>query len=40
MEHNAVTVTTPNGYGAISMVLWTISLIVTIKYVAVVGRTA
>lgn len=33
MEHNAVTVTTTNIYGVISMVLWTITLIVSLKYV-------
>lgn len=38
MEHNAVTVTTPHVYGVLSMVLWTVTLIVTVKYVLVVLR--
>ncbi|QGU08759.1 potassium transport protein Kup (plasmid) [Corynebacterium occultum] len=33
MEHNKVTVAPENVYGIISMVLWTITLIVTVKYV-------
>lgn len=31
MEHNSVDVTQANVYGIISMVLWTITLIVTVK---------
>lgn len=38
MEHNAVTVTPENVYGTISMLLWTIMLIVTVKYVILVTR--
>lgn len=38
MEHNEVEVTPENVYGIISMVLWTITLIVTIKYVMLVTR--
>lgn len=38
MEHNAVTIAPENVYGIISMVLWTITLIVTIKYVSLVMR--
>ncbi|MFP7365015.1 potassium transporter Kup [Corynebacterium callunae] len=38
MEHNEVEVTPDNVYGIISMVLWTITLIVTIKYVLLVTR--
>ncbi len=38
MEHNAVTVEPENVYGIISMVLWTITLIVTVKYVLLVTR--
>lgn len=38
MEHNAVTIAPDNVYGIISMVLWTITLIVTIKYVSLVMR--
>lgn len=38
MEHNAVTIAPDNVYGIISMVLWTITLIVTIKYVLLVMR--
>ncbi|BAU95104.1 potassium transporter [Corynebacterium suranareeae] len=38
MEHNKVEVTPENVYGIISMVLWTITLIVTIKYVVLVTR--
>lgn len=38
MEHNAVSVAPENVYGIISMVLWTITLIVTVKYVLLVTR--
>ncbi|WP_080791657.1 potassium transporter Kup [Corynebacterium pacaense] len=38
MDHNAVTVEPHNVYGIISMVLWTITLIVTAKYVVLVTR--
>ncbi len=38
MEHNAVAPTPHNVYGIISMVLWTITLIVTVKYVLLVIR--
>lgn len=38
MRHNAVAVTPENVYGIISMVLWTITIIVTIKYVLLVIR--
>ncbi|RBP68053.1 KUP system potassium uptake protein [Brevibacterium sanguinis] len=38
MEHNAVTVSLENVYGVISLVVWTLTLIVTIKYVVVVTR--
>ncbi|MDN6431448.1 potassium transporter Kup [Corynebacterium flavescens] len=38
MEHNAVEVDTRNVYGVISMVLWTITVIVTVKYVLLVTR--
>lgn len=38
VRHNAVTVTPENVYGIISMVLWTITIIVTIKYVLLVIR--
>lgn len=38
MEHNAVSPTPDNVYGIISMVLWTITLIVTCKYVLLVTR--
>lgn len=38
MRHNAVSVTPENVYGIISMVLWTITIIVTIKYVLLVIR--
>jgi len=38
MEHNAVTVTAPHVYGVLSMVLWTVTCIVTVKYVLVVLR--
>ncbi|WP_295648708.1 potassium transporter Kup [uncultured Dietzia sp.] len=38
MRHNAVEVTPQNVYGIISMVLWTITTIVTVKYVLLVIR--
>lgn len=38
MEHNAVDLATANVYGMISMVLWTITLVVTLKYVLLVTR--
>ncbi|NUL47209.1 potassium transporter Kup [Cellulosimicrobium funkei] len=38
MDHNAVGLSAQNVYGTISMVLWTITLIVTVKYVALVTR--
>ncbi|ALC05180.1 putative potassium transport system protein kup [Corynebacterium deserti GIMN1.010] len=38
MEHNSVDVTQANVYGIISMVLWTITLIVTVKYVVLMLR--
>lgn len=38
MEHNAVGLSPHDVYGVISMVLWTITLIVTVKYVALVIR--
>jgi len=38
MEHNAVAPVPHNVYGIISMVLWTITLIVTVKYVLLVTR--
>ncbi|RSZ66210.1 potassium transporter Kup [Corynebacterium hylobatis] len=38
MEHNAITVAPENVYGIISMVLWTITIIVTVKYVLLVTR--
>lgn len=38
MRHNAVEVTPHNVYGIISMVLWTITAIVTVKYVLLVIR--
>lgn len=38
MQHNQVEVTQENVYGIISMVLWTITLIVTVKYVMLVTR--
>ncbi|AGT04705.1 putative secondary K+ uptake permease, K+ uptake permease (KUP) family [Corynebacterium glutamicum MB001] len=38
MQHNKVEVTQENVYGIISMVLWTITLIVTVKYVMLVTR--
>ncbi|GAA4283265.1 potassium transporter Kup [Brevibacterium daeguense] len=38
MEHNAVSVSQENVYGIISMVAWTITLIVTGKYVLLVTR--
>lgn len=38
MRHNAVDVTPHNVYGIISMVLWTITTIVTVKYVLLVIR--
>ncbi|WP_396277061.1 potassium transporter Kup [Glutamicibacter creatinolyticus] len=38
MEHNAVPVDAENLYGVISMVLWTLTLIVTVKYVLLVTR--
>lgn len=38
MEHNAVTVDRENVYGIISMVLWAITIIVTVKYVLLVTR--
>lgn len=38
MEHNEVTVAPENVYGIISMVLWTITIIVTVKYVLLVTR--
>ncbi|WP_029090446.1 potassium transporter Kup [Brevibacterium album] len=38
MDHNAVPVTPENVYGTISLVLWTLTLIVTVKYVLLVTR--
>ncbi|WP_314034668.1 KUP/HAK/KT family potassium transporter [Dietzia sp. CH92] len=38
MRHNAVAVTPDNVYGIISMVLWTLTAIVTVKYVVFVIR--
>lgn len=38
MDHNKVAVTPTNVYGIISLVLWTITLIVTVKYVVLVTR--
>ena len=38
MRHNAVAVTPDNVYGIISMVLWTLTAIVTVKYVIFVIR--
>lgn len=38
MRHNAVAPTSENVYGIISMVLWTITIIVTVKYVLLVIR--
>ena len=38
MEHNAVEVEKHNVYGVISMVLWAITIIVTVKYVLLVTR--
>lgn len=38
MEHNAVSVSRENVYGIISMVLWTITVVVTLKYVLLVTR--
>jgi KUP system potassium uptake protein len=38
MKHNAITPAPENVYGIISMVLWTITIIVTIKYVLLVTR--
>lgn len=38
MDHNLIEVTQDNVYGIISMVLWTITLIVTVKYVMLVTR--
>ena len=38
MRHNAVAVTPDNVYGIISMVLWTLTAIVTVKYVLFVIR--
>ena len=38
MRHNAITPAPENVYGIISMVLWTITVIVTLKYVLLVTR--
>ncbi|MGP6174142.1 potassium transporter Kup [Corynebacterium sp. A21] len=38
MEHNAVSIARENVYGIISMVLWTITIIVTAKYILLVTR--
>ncbi|GAA2098517.1 potassium transporter Kup [Brevibacterium salitolerans] len=38
MDHNAVAPTPANVYGIISLVLWTLTLIVTVKYVLLVTR--
>lgn len=38
MRHNAVGATPDNVYGIISMVLWTVTIIVTVKYVLLVIR--
>lgn len=38
MQHNKIDVSPENVYGIISMVLWTITLIVTVKYVMLVTR--
>lgn len=38
MDHNPVGLSALDVYGTISMVLWTITLIVTVKYVTLVTR--